>query len=93
MPPPEKITYMGNSGSGRQSSKPGETAPASGIYRVVHQVAHREAHDVFVIDGEVLPPCRTCRSAVTFTLVRAVNSVTYDWDFAGPLPQLLDKAA
>jgi hypothetical protein len=62
----------------------GQSAPASGIYRVVHKV-HRAPHEVVVLRGEELPACRSCKVDVTFMLVEAVEHVTHDMDFAGPI--------
>ncbi len=64
--------------------KPGHSAPASGIYRVVHKL-HRAPHEVVLLRGEELPTCRSCKVDVTFTLVEAVEHVTHDMDFAGPI--------
>lgn len=64
--------------------KLGQLAPASGIYRAVHRM-HRAPHEVLVLRGEELPPCRSCRAEVTFTLVQALEHVTHDMDFAGPV--------
>jgi len=38
----------------------GETADCSGIYRVTHDPAHEQPHDVSVIAGKRFPPCRGC---------------------------------
>lgn len=48
--------------------KPGETVPASGIYRVTHDSQH-VPHEVTVIQGRQFPPCRSCRNA-RFVLVK-----------------------
>jgi hypothetical protein len=36
--------------------KPGQTVPHSGIYRVIHDPAHIEAHEVTYIYGKPFPP-------------------------------------
>jgi hypothetical protein len=63
--------------------KPGETAPVSGVYTVFHQ-GHRENHEVVILRGEELPPCRGCKAEVRFQVKRQSSHVTHDWDFAGP---------
>jgi hypothetical protein len=64
--------------------KPGDFAPLSGIYAVTH-AGHRPPHEVLAIRGEEFPPCRTCRLEVTFEVVRSVDHLTHDLDFAGPV--------
>ncbi len=71
---------------------PGQCAPVSGIYRVIHNV-HRAPHEVLILRGEELPMCRSCKLDVTFTLVEAVEHVTHDMDFAGPVLSWKKKKA
>jgi hypothetical protein len=66
---------------------PGDLAPITGIYRAVH-TAHDRVHELIAISGEVFPACRTCRSNVSFELVRQANHMTHDMDFAGPAHSL-----
>jgi hypothetical protein len=40
--------------------KPGDTVEKSGIYRVTHDPAHAQEHEVTVIHGKRFPPCRDC---------------------------------
>ncbi len=67
----------------RRMYKPGETAPVSGIYTVLHQT-HRENHEVVILRGEELPFCRSCQVEVRFQVKQQASHVTHDWDFAGP---------
>ena len=41
--------------------KPGDKVPNSGIYRVIHDPAHAEPHEVTCISGKPFPPCRDCK--------------------------------
>jgi hypothetical protein len=60
--------------------KPGETAPRSGIYQVVHQ-RHRASHEVTVLEGHAFPACRSCGGQVRFRLISAAVPVHEDTDF------------
>lgn len=48
--------------------RPGQKVPRSGIYRVVHDKAHAEPHDVTCVFGEPFPPCHGCGSGVRLLL-------------------------
>ena len=56
--------------------KPGDLCPRSGIYKVVHDVAHHEEHEVTVIKDEPFPPCNHCGHHPRFTLERAAHHVS-----------------
>lgn len=72
----------------------GETAPATGLYQVVHDSIlpsdqrHRPAHLVIVVEGEPFRPCNRCGQAVLYRLVAEGIHLLHDWDFTGP-PELL----
>ncbi len=68
--------------------KPGQMVPISGIYTVVH-IGHRPDHEVVAIRGEEFPPCRVCRTNVTFFPTQPVTHMTHDFDLAGPSFQIL----
>jgi len=68
----------------RPALRPGEMAPVTGIYRVVHQ-EHRPDHDAVVIRGENFPACRTCKGAVRFIVQTQASHLMHDFDFAGPI--------
>lgn len=53
--------------------RPGQRVTKSGIYRVVHEENHIEAHEVTAIIGERFPPCTLCRQHPRFTLERAAH--------------------
>ena len=50
--------------------KPGDEVPHSGIYKVIHDPAHAQQHEVTCVYGKKFPPCRDC-SHPRFVLVRA----------------------
>jgi hypothetical protein len=63
--------------------KPGQSVPASGIYRAVH-AGHRAEHEVVAIQGEEFPPCRVCTVEVRFYVAHLVPHMTHDFDLTGP---------
>lgn len=67
--------------------KPGETAPTSGIYTVVH-AGHRRDHEVTAIQGEEFPLCRVCQGNVNFYPTHPASHLTRDFDLAGPVLQM-----
>jgi hypothetical protein len=79
------------SGSHRQDAKfrgptyhSGEVVQQSGIYEAVHEAAHRDPHDVVMIEGDLFPPCDTCSHRVRFRLVRTAPYIFTDEDFEKP---------
>lgn len=50
---------------------PGDTIPASGVYRVEHD-AHRLMHEATLLVDTLFPRCKQCKDAVRFHLVRTV---------------------
>ena len=64
--------------------RPGDLAPISGIYRVIHLTRHRSPHLAVIIRGEELPLCRNCQGDVEFEVVQTASHVTHDWDFTAP---------
>ena len=68
----------------RKKFRPGDLAPITGIYLVIHNSLHRDPHEVVVIRGELLPACRTCKVDMHFEIVRPLSHITHDWDFSGP---------
>jgi hypothetical protein len=71
-------------GSGPPSSRShraGDTVRQSGIYEVIHDRGHRDAHEVVMISGERFPDCETCKEKVRFRLVRTAPYIFQDEDF------------
>ena len=52
----------------RKRFRPGENAPASGVYAAYH-LAHAAAHHITVLYAEPFPRCRSCGDGVKFELV------------------------
>jgi len=71
-------------GNAKRKFKPGDLAPITGVYMVVHGSVHRPPHEAVIIRGEQLPACRTCKLDVYFTVVQPMSHITHDWDFSGP---------
>ena len=67
----------------RETYRPGDRAPDSGIYRVVHH-AHRLPHDVTIAKDTVLPACARCGEHVRFTYLQPASFVADDYDFRAP---------
>jgi hypothetical protein len=63
----------------KEEYRPGEAAPAAGIYEVLH-ADHRAAHTAIVLRDEIFPACRTCKDAVRFRLARQADHVSGDTD-------------
>ncbi len=64
--------------------RPDSTAPATGVYLVVHHEDHRPPHLVTVLRDDTFPRCRVCKNYVVFILHEPSIYVTDDWDLAGP---------
>ncbi len=60
---------------------PGVPVPETGIYEVIHDGAHREAHEVVMHRGDLFPPCDQCNSRVRFNLIRTAPYIFDDEDF------------
>jgi hypothetical protein len=56
-----------DTGSARKRYTPGEKAPISGIYQVLHHL-HRKPHEVTLRAGETFPVCKSCANEVRFEL-------------------------
>jgi hypothetical protein len=78
------VKNSGAHGGDRRSSRryrAGDTVRLSGIYDVIHDRNHREAHEVVMISGERFPDCETCKDKVRFRLVRTAPYIFQDEDF------------
>ena len=61
--------------------RPGDAVPESGIYEVLHDADHRQAHDAVMILGNQFPSCETCNERVRFRIVRTAPYIFQDEDF------------
>ncbi|HEY3928360.1 MAG TPA: hypothetical protein VGL89_08300 [Candidatus Koribacter sp.] len=61
--------------------RPGDSVPESGIYEVIHDADHRQAHDAVMIMGNRFPTCETCNERVRFRIVRTAPYIFQDQDF------------
>ena len=59
----------------------GQPVAETGIYEVIHDRAHRTAHEVVMLSGDSFPPCDTCTERVRFRLVRTAPYIFQDEDF------------
>ena len=60
--------------------QPGDVAPESGVYIVVHD-KHRERHFATIFKGMRFPFCGQCKHGVRFTLSRPAAPISEDADF------------
>jgi hypothetical protein len=58
--------------------KPGEQVPHSGIYRVIHDEAHEQEHEVTCVFGKPFPPCRGCKHPRFILKYAAVHIEQHD---------------
>jgi hypothetical protein len=59
--------------------KPGDVAPASGVYHVVHDTVdgkhHAHPHKVIALRGDTLPACRGCLNRARYRMTEAAEHV------------------
>jgi hypothetical protein len=61
---------------------PGNPVPESGIYEVIHDKGHRQAHEAVMYRNDLFPPCDQCDLRVRFKLIRSAPYIFDDEDFA-----------
>lgn len=76
---------MQGASKAEQIFKPGESAPESGVYTVVHD-RHRQNHMATVFKGERFPVCARCGRNVRFVLSRPAAPIVEDADFKPAQP-------
>jgi len=55
---------------------PGERAPVSGVYSVLHDRCHSQYHEITMVAGYVFPPCSGCGRSVRYQLKRQTTHLT-----------------
>jgi len=73
-----------HSGGERRSSfvfGAGDIVRETGIYEVIHDAAHRSAHEVVMLSSDAFPACETCGQRVRFRLIRTAPYIFQDEDF------------
>lgn len=65
----------------RDTLKPGERVPESGIYDINHRNCHSQVVQALFVQGESLPSCRLCGNRVRFQLHQAVPHISEDRGF------------
>jgi hypothetical protein len=61
---------------------PGQPVLESGIYEVIHDKSHREAHEAVMYRDDLFPVCDQCDLKVRFKLIRSAPYIFDDEDFA-----------
>jgi hypothetical protein len=61
---------------------PGQPVLESGIYEVIHDQGHRQAHEAVMYRGDLFPACDQCEMKVRFKLIRSAPYIFDDEDFA-----------
>jgi hypothetical protein len=61
---------------------PGQPVLESGIYEVIHDKNHRQAHEAVMYRSDLFPVCDQCALRVRFRLIRSAPYIFDDEDFA-----------
>lgn len=83
--PHRPSSHPRSSGSGEgKIFKSGDIVRETGIYEVLHESAHRTAHEVVMLATDAFPRCETCSTGVRFRLLRTAPYIFQDEDFEDP---------
>ena len=74
------FTPGGSERSDKGTYRPGQQAPQTGLFRVVHY-QHRLPHNAVMRKGDRFPLCNKCGDRVAFSLSETVHSLNADEDF------------
>jgi hypothetical protein len=61
---------------------PGQPVLESGIYEVIHDKNHRQAHEAVMYRSDLFPVCDQCELRVRFRLIRSAPYIFDDEDFS-----------
>jgi hypothetical protein len=61
---------------------PGQPVLESGIYEVIHDENHRQAHEAVMHRSDLFPVCDQCELRVRFKLIRSAPYIFDDEDFS-----------
>ena len=61
---------------------PGQLVVESGIYEVIHDKNHRQAHEAVMRCSDLFPVCDQCGLRVRFKLIRSAPYIFDDEDFS-----------
>ena len=61
---------------------PGQPVLESGIYEVIHDKGHRQAHEAVMYRDDLFPVCDQCDLHVRFKLIRSAPYIFDDEDFS-----------
>lgn len=61
---------------------PGQPVRETGIYEVIHDKNHRQAHEAVMYRNDLFPVCDQCALRVRFRLIRSAPYIFDDEDFA-----------
>jgi hypothetical protein len=79
-PRPPRSHYAKGSNDGEVFNS-GDVVRLTGIYEVLHDGHHREAHEVVMHVGDLFPACDTCDQKVRFKVIRTAPYIFDDEDF------------
>jgi hypothetical protein len=74
-------SHYGRSRNEGETFNSGEVVRYTGIYEVIHDLHHREAHEVVMHVGDSFPTCDNCGDRVKFKVIRTAPYIFDDEDF------------
>jgi hypothetical protein len=74
-------SHYGHGRNEGETFNSGDVVRYTGIYEVIHDGHHREAHEVVMHVGDLFPVCDTCNEQVKFKVIRTAPYIFDDEDF------------